>query len=890
MESNVIRERFLTFFQKKGHVLKQSASLIPAQDPTLLFTGAGMNQFKKEFFGQGDPNLKRAVTCQKCFRTSDIEEVGKTTRHHTFFEMLGNFSFGDYFKEGAIAFAWEFTRKEFNLPEEDIWISIYKDDEEAHDVWQRKIGIPEQKIVRLGEEENWWNMGPTGPCGPCSEIIIDRGERFGCGKSTCGVDCDCDRYLELWNLVFTQFDRQEDGKLIPLPQKNIDTGMGLERAAVLMQQVTDNFLTDLLSPILAQLCEMGKIGYGSGNTQADKAIRIVSDHVRAMTFLISDGVFPTNEGRGYVLRRLIRRAMRQGDMLGIAAPFLYKLVPRVVEIMQGGYPDLKSRQEHVIQVLKSEEDSYKHTVEEGMRILEEIIDKSHRKKQLLISGRDIFKLYDTYGFPLELAQEVVKGKGLEVDMEGFQKEMDSQKERGKLSWKQGREELPEGEGIYPEFKNRFGSTEFVGYEQTECSAKILALVENPCQKGKEGIEIEEAGEGGKVEILTEKTPFYAEAGGQVGDKGIFRTKAAEGIVEATYYREPDLALHLATVKKGKLRRGEPITFIVDRERRQDLSVHHTSTHLLQYALREILGSHVQQAGSLVEQNYFRFDFFHFAPLKKDQLKRIEVLVNTRIRENLPVNTQQMKLDEAREQGALSFFGEKYGETVRMVSIEDISKELCGGIHIKRTGEIGILKILGESSVGKGLRRIEAVAGRPAYEKISQDMEVLEESTAFLGVTPSSLYERLEKMAKERKSLEKEVERLKSKLMQKGTGEKTQEVKVIEGIRVITSRYDGSKGEELRRMVDVLRNKHKESTLVVLGGVLDERVILVAGLTRDLLDKGFHAGKIIKEVAGIVGGGGGGREDMAEAGGKNINKLDEALSRVPEIVKKRLVDS
>jgi len=886
MKSKLIREKFLNFFQKKGHTRKESASLIPQQDPSLLFTGAGMNQFKKEFFGQGDPNLKEAVTCQKCFRTSDIEEVGKTNRHHTFFEMLGNFSFGDYFKEGAITLAWEFIQKDFNLPEDRIWISIYKDDEEAHDLWREKIGVPESRIVRLGKEDNWWDMGTTGPCGPCSEIIIDRGEEFGCGKSSCGVDCGCDRYLELWNLVFTQFDRQEDGSLVPLPQQNIDTGMGLERAAMLLQNVAGNFLTDLIAPILNQVCEMGKVEYGSGDKQVDKSLRIICDHVRAVTFLISDGVFPTNEGRGYVLRRLIRKGMRQGDFLNIKVPFLYQLVPRVVEIMEDAYPDLKTRKEHVIQVLKSEEDSYKHTVEEGMKILEEMIAKVRKSKDSLLSGKDLFKLYDTYGFPVELAQEVTKEKGLSMDMKGFQKEMDSQKERGRLSWRQGEGEQFEGANIYLELGKRFGNTKFVGYDEEECSAKVRALIKFT---GKSGEELEEASAGEKVEILTDQTPFYAEAGGQVGDKGIFKTKGAEGVIEDTYYQGEGLTVHLATIKKGKLSKGETIELSLDKVRRQDLQVHHTSTHLLQQALRQILGSHVQQTGSLVEENYFRFDFSHFAAIKKDQLKKIEVLINTYIREDLPVDIQNLKLEEAKKQGALSFFGEKYAETVRMVSIGPISKELCGGTHIKRTGEIGILQILSESSVGKGLRRIEAIAGRPAYEKINQDREVLEESANLLKVSPSSFYERLEKVSKEKKVLEKEVEVLKNKLMQGGVGGKSEEAKIIEGIRVIVSRRDRGKKEELRRMVDVLKSKNKENTLVVLGGVLENKVVLVVGLTKDLANKGLHAGKIVKEVASIVGGGGGGRPDMAEAGGKDVGRLDEALNKVPDIVKKLMVD-
>ena len=874
MDSNQIRENFLKFFKAKGHIIKSPSSLIPHDDPTLLFTGAGMNQFKKEFLGTGDKKLKRVTTCQKCFRTSDIEIIGISPLHHTFFEMLGNFSFGDYFKEEAIQWAWQFVTEVFKLPKESIWISIYEDDEEAHKIWNKEIGIKDNRIVPLGKKSNWWDAGDVGPCGPCSEIIIDRGIEFGCGKKTCDITCSCGRHLELWNLVFTQFNRKEDGSLEPLPQKNIDTGMGLERAAAIMQKMQDNFLTDLFSPIVQAICEKAKAKYEKANV---RPVRIISDHIRAITFLISDGVFPSNEGRGYVLRRLIRTASRQGETLKIKLPFLYEFVPEIVKVMGNAYPDLKDKKEHVIQVLKSEENSYKRTLEEGSKILGEIFQKQKDKKQKLIHGKELFKLYDTYGMPPDLVEEIAKDEGFSVDKEGFQKEMDSQKEKGKLAWT-GDRKISDSETIYAHLIANFGSTKFVGYEKFECDAEILSIIrDGEDYRGK--IKKQE-----EFELITNTTPFYAEMGGQVSDTGSFETKKAKGTIDKVYYGKEGLIVHHVKLEEGEIEKGEKIRLKVNKQRRQNIACHHTATHLFQYALRNILGSHIQQSGSLVEESYLRFDFSHFVQLTREELVKIEELVNEKIRENIPVKTDNLKLGEAKKKGALSFFGEKYSEIVRMVSAGDISKELCGGIHVRNTGEIGIFHILSESSVGKGLRRIEAVAGQPAYEEIMKSLSTLHKTSIILHIDPKSVDKRVQELVDERKSLAKQVETLQERNLINNLPET---VKIVNKISVISSRVDGIDRETLRRAVDILKDKMKSSAVIVLGGIKDKNVLFIGSLTTDLIKKGFNMGAIIKEISGIAGGSGGGRADMAEGGGTNVNAVDKALKEVENIIKKVL---
>ncbi|MDD5454860.1 MAG: alanine--tRNA ligase [Candidatus Ratteibacteria bacterium] len=876
MESSRIRTEFLDFFKKHGHIIKPPSSLIPKDDPTLLFTSAGMNQFKKEFLGLGDRKLKRAATCQKCFRTSDIDIIGKSPLHHTFFEMLGNFSFGDYFKEEAIQWAWQFVTEVFKIPQENIWISVYKEDNEAYKIWDKEIGIKANRIARMSKETNWWDAGDTGPCGPCSEIIIDRGKAFGCGKKNCDITCDCGRYLELWNLVFTQFNRKEDGSLEPLPQKNIDTGMGLERACSIMQKMEDNFLTDLFTPLVQLICEKAKTKY---DKESIRPIRIISDHIRAITFLISDGVFPSNDGKGYVLRRLIRNAARQGEKINLKMPFLFELVPTVTRTMSGSYPDLKDRKEHVIQVLKSEEDSYKRTLTEGSKILEEIFAKHKEKKQKVISGKELFKLYDTYGMPFDLVEEIAKDEGFGVDKAAFQKEMDIQKEKGRLAWT-GEMKTSDKETLYAHLSEKFGSTKFVGYEKLECDSEILSVIkDNVDYKGKIGK--------AEVGLIVGITPFYAEMGGQVFDKGTFQTKNAKGAIDNVYYGKEGLIVHHAKIEEGEIEKGDKIHLAVNKQRRQNISCHHTATHLLQYALRTVLGSHIQQSGSLVEENYLRFDFSHFSQLKKDELSKIEELVNEKIRETLPVKIDTLSLSEAKNRGALSFFGEKYGELVRMVSVGDISKELCGGIHVKNTGEIGAFHILNENSVGKGLRRIEAVAGKPAYVSVKNKMYSVEKISELLKVSPESIDKRIQELLEHQRTLSKKIESLTEKTLFEKIKNLSDKAKVVNGINLIVSRVDDIDRETLRKAVDVLKDKTKKDGIIVLGGVKDDSVIFVGRLTKDLAEKGMNMGMVISEISKIAGGSGGGRADMAMGGGKDISKLDKALQEVENIVKKQI---
>ena len=879
MKSSEIRTEFLRFFERKGHIIKPPSSLIPQDDPTLLFTGAGMNQFKKEFLGIGDKKLKRAATCQKCFRTSDIEIIGRSPLHHTFFEMLGNFSFGDYFKEEAIAWAWQFVTEIFKLPEESIWISVYEDDEEAYKLWNKKIGVKDKRIVPLGKKSNWWDAGETGPCGPCSEIIIDRGKAFGCDKKDCDITCECGRHLELWNLVFTQFNRKEDGSLEPLPQKNIDTGMGLERASAIMQKMEDNFLTDVFSPIVQSICEKAKVKYEKTHI---RPVRIISDHIRAITFLISDGVFPSNEGKGYVLRRLIRTASRQGETIKIKLPFLYEFVPGVVKIMGDAYPELKERKEHVIQVLKSEENSYKRTLEEGSKILDEIFQKQKGKQHKIIPGKELFKLYDTYGIPPDLVEEIAKDKGFGVDKEGFQKQMDSQKEKGRLAWT-GEVTISDKETIYAHVAEKFGSTKFVGYEKLECDAEILSIIKD--RKEHHGKLRDEK----EFELITNTTPFYAEMGGQVSDSGFFHTEKGKGEIDKVYYGKEGLIVHHVKMEKGEIEKGEKIHLIVNKQRRQNIACHHTATHLLQYALRTTLGNHIQQSGSLVEESYLRFDFSHFAQITRDELSKIEELVNDKIREVIPVRTENLPLTEAKKKGALSFFGEKYGEVVRMVSVIDISKELCGGIHAKNTGEIGIFHILNESSVGKGLRRIEAIAGQPAYLETRDKLHSLEKISLLLKTSSETIDKRIQELIDQQKSLARQVETLKGRTLLEKIKNLPDTAKVVEGISVISSRADDMDRETLRSAVDTLKDKMKSSAVILLGGVKDKNVIFIGGITNDLVKRGLNMGQMMNEIAKIAGGSGGGRADMAEGGAKDINAVDKTFQSLEKIVRKALSD-
>ncbi len=841
---------------------------MPPDDPTLLFTSAGMVQFKNEFLGEVPLKFTRAATCQKCFRTSDIENVGKTARHHTFFEMLGNFSFGDYFKEESIAWGWEYITRELRLPREKLWITIFVDDDEAFEIW-KKI-VPPDRIARFGEEDNFWKMGPTGPCGPCSEIFYDFGEHVGCGRPECEVGCDCDRFVEIWNHVFTQFDRQEDGTFEPLPKKNIDTGMGLERIAAVMQGVTSNFDTDLLRPI---------IDYAASLTGIDPAdavpqYRVIGDHMRAVTFLIGDGVLPSNEGRGYVERRILRRAVQRGRELGMNEPFLYRIVGAVVDIYKAAYPELEARREHISRIVKTEEERFGETLTQGLAMLEDIMGRRKKAGDKIIDGQELFRLYDTYGFPIELSEEIAVAEGFELDKDGFETAMKTQRERARAAFT-GYEAAGELQP-YVEISQKVPKTQFLGYVQLQSDAKITAILDD-------GVAVESAKAGAGVDVVLDATPFYPEAGGQVGDKGVLETEGLKAEVLGTQQPVDGLIVHRVQIEKGELSVGQIVAARVHESLRRDTAAHHSATHLLQSALREVLGEHVHQSGSMVSPERFRFDYPHFAAPDKRELRRIEALVNQRIRENIPVEAETVPFEEARKQGAIALFGEKYGDEVRMVRIGDVSLELCGGTHVHSTGDIGLCVIVSESSVAAGVRRVEAICGSAAYQRIRDDEDIIEEAAAALNAMREDIPARIRQLFEERKRLEKDVARLKRAAAADKTDELLAQTVSVNGVKVLAVRLDDHDAGHLRNTADTLKAKLK-SGVVVIGGVSEGKVLLIAGVTKDLTDR-VHAGDLLKGVAKIVGGGGGGRADMAQAGGKDLSKLPDALKEVPGMVER-----
>lgn len=882
MTADELRKAFLKYFEEKGHRIIPSSSLIPKSDPTLLFTNAGMVQFKGVFLGEEKVDFSRAVTIQKCLRAggkhSDLEMVGKTSRHHTFFEMLGNFSFGDYFKEGAILMAWEFLTEVMGLPKEKLWVSVFRDDEEAVTLWRDKVGLREERIVRLGEKDNFWKMGDTGPCGPCSEIIIDQGPEVGCKKPSCSVGCDCDRYLEIWNLVFMEFNRDEKGNLNPLPKPSIDTGMGLERLAAVIQGKLTNYESDLFFPIIEAISELSGIPYSSRLQSPDIrlqtpdfSIKVIADHLRAITFLLSEGILPSNEGRGYVLRRIIRRAARHGRLLGLEGPFLYKLVDSVVSIMGQAYPELIDRKEYIVRFTGNEEERFSNTLEIGLRILKDLIDKAKDSGSPKISGDDLFRLYDTYGFPLDLSADIAEEEGLLIDEEGFHKAMDKQKFMAKAAWAgSGEERIKE---IYRK-ASRIGKTTFIGYESISSEVKILAI-------GKDDTLIESANEGDEVEFFLDRTPFYGEAGGQVGDTGIFLKDSSRAIIRDTLRPLENLISHKGTIQKGSFKVGDLIIAQVDTEKRKATARNHTATHILHAVLREVLGDHVKQAGSLVAPDRLRFDFTHFAPLSDKELDSIEEKVNEKIRENLTLETEIKDIEEALRSGAIALFGEKYGERVRVVRIRGISSELCGGTHLNATGEIGLFKIISESGIAAGVRRIEALTGEGALRFVKEQEKELISIAHLLKSSDLKVSQKVEKLQEALKDLEKEVESLKGKISASKSMAIIDKVRDIAGIKVIAERIDEADMKDLRIFADSLRERLRSGVLV-LGSSKDSKVSFIAMVTKDLTNR-FHAGKIIKEVASIAGGTGGGRAEMAEAGGKDPNKLDEALKKVYEII-------
>ncbi|RPI26736.1 MAG: alanine--tRNA ligase [Acidobacteria bacterium] len=866
--SSQIREDFLRYFENHGHKRVKSSSLVPENDPTLLFTNAGMNQFKDVFLGFEKRDYVRATTSQKCMRVSgkhnDLETVGRTYRHHTFFEMLGNFSFGDYFKKEAIRFAWELCTDVYGLPKDRLYITVYTDDDEAFDLWKKDMGIPEKRIYRLGEADNFWAMGDTGPCGPCSELHYDLGTSPA-GHTDCDLTCPCGRFVEIWNLVFMQFNRDGSGVMTPLPSPSIDTGMGLERISCVAQEVRSNYETDLFVPLIQEASRLTGVTYGESENR-DVSLRIAADHARACAFLVHDGVVPGNEGRGYVLRKILRRAIRHGKMLGTEQPFLYTMTSLVAELMKDAYPELQESRDYAATVVKHEEEKFSSTLSLGMALFDDIAETVGRQGKRLLPGAELFKLYDTYGFPLDLAREIATERDLDVDEAGFNAELEKQRERARASWKGGEKTVKE---IYREAAARGFETEFTGYSAiADVRGKVLAVVQGDELK-------EELGEKEAGEVVLDRSPFYSESGGQVGDKGMMENDNMHAQVENVYTPISGLRLHRVSVKHGKVRVGDEVLSSVFPEERRSTARHHTATHLLHAALREVLGTHVKQAGSLVAPDRLRFDFTHYRPVNREEIREIELIVNQRILDNLAVETEVSDLDKAIQRGAMALFGEKYQEQVRVVSVPGFSLELCGGTHVSRTGDIGLFKILSESSIAAGIRRIEAIAGEPAVRRYLEEDKILTELSELLRTRRDTLAPAVERVLGDLKEAHKQVEQLQMKLAQKESGAASQ-VREIKGVRVLSQRVENLDRNALRTLADQLKNK-LESGVVVLGAPTDGKVSLVVMVSADLTGR-IRADQLIRKIAPLVGGGGGGRPDMAEAGGRDLSKLDEALEQ------------
>jgi alanyl-tRNA synthetase len=877
MTSADIRESFLRFFGDQGHARVASSSLVPAGDPTLLFTNAGMVQFKRVFLGEEARPYTRAASSQKCVRAggkhNDLENVGHTARHHTFFEMLGNFSFGDYFKEGAIDMAWELLTRHYGLPAERLWATVYHEDDEAAQLWEKIAGLPTEHIVRLGEKDNFWAMGDTGPCGPCSEIVIDQGEEMACSPHCAIGKCECDRYLELWNLVFMQFNRTADGKLHPLPRPSIDTGMGLERLSAVIQGKTSNFDSDLLRPIISRIEDLAGLPYGRDQAQ-NVAFRVIADHSRALAFLIADGVLPSNEGRGYVLRRILRRALRFGRLLGLKSPFLPLVGEKVVELMGEVYPELESARPVLNQVVSAEEERFAETLDYGLKLLSEEVAALRAKGRRVLSGEVAFKLYDTYGFPLDLIQDALREEGLGLDLEGFEAHMARQRETSREAWRAGvGEEVPV---VYRELAT-WPLTEFLGYETLTADSCILALI-------KDETRVPEAKAGEEVEVITGVSPFYGESGGQVGDTGFLAGPGWRLEVTNTQRLPNDLLVHLGMMKEGVVRTEAPVHLEVDAPRRGQIRRHHTATHLLQAVLRRRLGEHVKQSGSLVAPERLRFDFTHYQAITPEELEQIELDLNEAVAANLPVQTRCLSMEEALKSGATALFEEKYGEEVRVVAIPGLSQELCGGTHVARTGDIGLVKIVSEASVAAGIRRIEAVCGPAAVGLVQEQARELAQAAAMLKASPAEIINRLEKVLKRQKDLEKEVAALKSRLAAVQAGDLLDQVRRIDGVPVLALQVEAPDPKSLREFAVKLQNRLK-SGVIVLGSAATDKALLLA-LVSDDLTRRFPAGEIIRELAPLVGGSGGGRADLAQAGGPHKGQLPAALNQAYDIIAKK----
>ncbi|MFW5896474.1 MAG: alanine--tRNA ligase [Bacillota bacterium] len=865
-----LREAFLRFFEDRDHMRVESASLVPADDPTLLFTNAGMVPFKDAFLGRRTPPHPRTTSAQKCVRAggkhNDLEMVGATPRHHTFFEMMGNFSFGDYFKREAIGYAWEFLTEVLHLPVDRLWVSVYKKDDEAAEIWREVAPGVKNRLVRLGEKDNLWSMGDTGPCGPCSEIIYDRGPEHGCGEDCAIGVCDCDRWLEIWNLVFMQYDRDESGEMHELEHKGIDTGLGLERVASVLQGVDSNYDTDLFVPLIERVEEMSGRHYGGGDSREDFAFRVVADHIRSCVFLIADGVFPGNEGRDYVLRRILRRAYRFGSALGIEGAFLYRLAPEVVAIMGDAYPAIRRGLESIAGVIRREEERFASTLSAGMNHLEEMLADARDRGEEVLGAGQVFKLYDTFGFPPDLSEDVAAEWGLRVDRSGFEELMEEQRRRARAAREQN-----EGQGR--ELLSLVGDldpTEFVGYRHLEVSARVVALI-----AGEQLVPSAEVDE--EVVVFLDRTPFHAEGGGQVGDAGILRGPEGEVVIEDTRSLTGDVVAHFGRVESGRLRPEDVVVAQVDRSRRRDIARHHTATHLIHAALREVLGDHIAQAGSLVEPGRFRFDFAHPEPMHPDEIRRVEDRINEGVLSALPVTAVWMDRERALESDVVALFGDRYGETVRVVSVEGVSRELCGGTHVQNTGEIGMVKILSEESVGAGVRRLEGVAGRPALQW-ARDLEDSRLALAeLLQVAPSEVPRRVEDLVESLRVLRRERERLEARLADRQAKELGDGAEKVEGIAVLAQRVEAPGPDRLREMADVLREEMGECAFL----------LAIGAATPEALSKGAHMGEVVRELGRLLGGGGGGRPDMAQAGGGRPDLLEDVLRRGKELIARQI---
>ena len=868
---NQLRKMFLEFFESKGHLALKSFSLVPHNDKSLLLINSGMAPLKPYFTGQEIPPRRRVTTCQKCIRTGDIENVGKTARHGTFFEMLGNFSFGDYFKEEAIQWTWEFLTEVVGLDPNRLYPSVYVDDDEAFEIWNKKIGIPAERIFKFGKEDNFWEHG-SGPCGPCSEVYYDRGEKYGCGKPDCTVGCDCDRYMEIWNDVFTQFDNDGNGNYTELEQKNIDTGMGLERLASVVQDVDSIFDVDTIKALRDHVCRLADAEYGK-EYNSDVSIRVITDHIRSVTFMISDGIMPSNEGRGYVLRRLLRRACRHGRLLGIEKGFLPELAETVIEGSKDGYPELEEKKEFILKVISKEEEQFNKTIDQGLGILSDMIGKMEAEGTKTLGGEDAFRLYDTYGFPLDLTKEILEEKEMDVDEEGFRECMEVQRKKARDA-REVTNYMGADVTVYESIDPNVTST-FVGYDRLSHESEVTVLTTET--------EIVDAlSDGEKGTIFVQETPFYATSGGQEADTGYIRTAEGEFRVEDTVKLLGGKIGHVGVMTKGMIKTGDKVTLEVDAKKRALSARNHSATHLLQKALRTVLGTHVEQAGSSVNEDRLRFDFTHFSAMTPEELKKVEEIVNEKIAAALPVVVKNMPIEEAKKTGAQALFGEKYGDIVRVVNMGDFSIEFCGGTHVQNTSEIAAFKIISETGVAAGVRRIEALTSEGLMKYYDELEEKLKNAAHLLKATPDNLADKITHLMSENKALHSEVESLKSRMAQDAVGDVMDQVKEVKGVKLLAAEVDGVDMNGLRDLGDQLKEKLGDG-VVVLASANEGKVSLMATATEGAMKKGAHAGNLVKGIAGCVGGGGGGRPNMAQAGGKNPAGIKDALEKAAEVL-------